>query len=312
MTKITKIFFSLLITLAVFIWVAVVRSPSGTGCNIYFFDVGQGDAALIEKGNFQILIDGGPDDKILSEIGKAMPLTDRKIEVVILTHPHADHLVGINQILDRYEVGKIYSTGVIHTTNAYLEFLDKINPPAGGKNISLEVPDVAEEITPFDNGKLRFLWPGKRDVGKSAEDNNLNNTSLVSRFCYFDHCVLLPGDLETDGQEEMFSYYSSKQSEVPAEKSANNNSQPSASNNNIFQSEILKVAHHGSVNGTNQKLLDIVKPKFAVISVGADNKFGHPHAGTLDLLQKANIQYYRTDRDGTVEFNLSEQGIVKE
>lgn len=307
MTKITKIFFSFLITLVVFIWVAVVRSPSGTGCNIYFFDVGQGDSALIEKGDFQILIDGGPDDKILSNIGQAMPLTDRKIEVVILTHPHADHLVGINQVLDRYEIGKIYSTGVIHTTNAYLEFLDKVK----NKNISLEVPDVAEEIAPFDNGKIKFLWPGKRDVGKSAEDNNLNNTSLVSRFCYFDHCVLLPGDLETDGQEEMLSYYSSKQNEASALKSESKSSQPLVSNNNIFQSEILKVAHHGSVNGTNQKLLDIVKPKYAIISAGADNKFGHPHAATLDLLQKANIQQYRTDRDGTIEFNLSEQGIIK-
>jgi len=307
MTKITKIFFSLLITLAVFIWVAVVRSPSSIGCNIYFFNVGQGDSALIEKGNFQLLVDGGPDDKILSEIGKVMPLTDRKIEVVILTHPHADHLVGINQIIDRYEVGKIYSTGVIHTSNAYLEFLDKVK----NKNISLEVPDVGQKINPFDNSELKFLWPGKNYIEKSAEDNNLNNTSLVSRFCYFDHCVLLPGDLEADGQEAMFSYYSSKQSEVPAEKSENESSETLASNNNIFQSEILKVAHHGSTNGTNQKLLDIVKPKYAIISAGVDNKFGHPHSGTLDLLQKANIRYYRTDRDGTIEFNFSEQGIAK-
>ena len=307
MTKITKIFFSLLITLAVFIWVAVVRSPSSIGCNIYFFNVGQGDSALIEKGNFQLLVDGGPDDKILSEIGKVMPLTDRKIEVVILTHPHADHLVGINQIIDRYEVGKIYSTGVIHTSNAYLEFLDKVK----NKNISLEVPDVGQKINPFDNSELKFLWPGKNYIEKSAEDNNLNNTSLVSRFCYFDHCVLLPGDLEADGQEAMFSYYSSKQSEVPAAKSENESSETLASNNNIFQSEILKVAHHGSTNGTNQKLLDIVKPKYAIISAGVDNKFGHPHSGTLDLLQKANIRYYRTDRDGTIEFNFSEQGIAK-
>ncbi len=307
MTKITKFFFSLLITLTVFIWAAVVKSPSGTGCNIYFFDVGQGDAALIEKGDYQILIDGGPDDKILSEIGKAMPLTDRKIEIVILTHPHADHLVGINQVLDRYEIGKIYSTGAIHTSNAYLEFLDKVK----NKNIQLEVPDAGQEIVPFDNGELEFLWPGKRDVGKSAEDNNLNNTSLVNQFCYFDHCVLLMGDLETDGQAEMLNYYFSKQSEASVEKSESKSSQPLASNDNIFQSEILKVAHHGSVNGTNQKLLDVVRPKYAVIGVGADNKYGHPHAATLDLLQKASIQYYRTDRDGTIEFNLSESGITK-
>jgi competence protein ComEC len=234
-----------------------------------------------------------------------MPLTDRKIEVVILTHPHADHLVGINQILDRYEVGKIYSTGVVHTSNAYLEFLDKVK----NKNISLEVPDIGQGFSPFDSGELKFLWPGKNYIEKSAEDNNLNNTSLVSRFCYFDHCVLLPGDLETDGQEEMFAKLNCH-SEAKAEESQGSFTNVQDDKCNL-QSEILKVAHHGSTNGTEQKPLDIVKPKYAIISAGVDNKFGHPHAGTLDLLQKVNIQYYRTDRDGTIEFNLSEQGITK-
>lgn len=286
MTKYTKIILSLLVLITVFVWATVVKSPP-SGCQIFFLNVGQGDSILIEKGDYQILVDGGPDDKVLSELGKAMPLSDRKIETVILTHPHADHLVGINQVIDRYEIGKIYSTGVIHTSNVYLEFLNKVKD----KNIELTVPEKGEESVPFQDGKIKFLWLGKIYAGKSAEDNNLNNTSLVSKFCYFNHCVFLPGDLETDGQEEMFNDYSSSI--------------------DIFQSEILKVAHHGSVNGTNQKTLDLVKPKYAVIEVGADNQFGHPHASTLDLLQKANIQYYRTDRDGTVEFNISEQGIIK-
>ncbi|MFA4995658.1 MAG: MBL fold metallo-hydrolase [Patescibacteria group bacterium] len=298
MKQITKITLGLLIALTIFVWSTVVRSPaSNNGCGLYFLNVGQGDAELIQKGDYQILIDGGPDDSILSEIGKVMPLTDRKIETIILTHPHADHLVGLNQIIDRYEIGTIYATGVVHTSNAYLEFLEKTK----SKNITMEVPDIGEKLTPFDNGNLEFLWPGKVYAEKSAEENNLNDTSLVGRFCYFNHCALLTGDLETDGQEEMFNFYSSKQSEASVEKSGDN----------VFQSEILKIAHHGSTNGTNQRILDFVKPKYAVIEVGADNKFGHPHAGTLDLLQKANIRFYRTDQNGTIEINISEEGITK-
>ena len=313
MKQITQITLGLLIALAVFIWSAVVKSPTADEINgsvqIFFLNVGQGDSELIQKGNYQILIDGGPDDSVLSELGKLMPLTDRKIETVILTHPHADHLVGLNQVIDRYEIGKIYFTGVDYDSNVYSEFLDKINSPVGGKNIETKVPEIGESFKPFDNGNLEFLWPGKVYAAESAEDNNLNNTSLVSRFCYFDHCALLTGDLETDGQDEMFmgchSELVSESHETLKQVQGDNNC------SSVFKSEILKIAHHGSTNGTSQKLLDLVKPKYAVIEVGADNKFGHPHAGTLDLLQKANIRFYRTDRDGIVEFNISEEGITK-
>lgn len=311
MKKITQIMLSLMAVLTIFVWSAIVKSPTADEINgsaqIFFLNVGQGDSELIQKGNYQILIDGGPDDSVLSELGKVMPLADRKIETVILTHPHADHLVGLNQIIDRYEIGTIYVTGVVHTSNAYLEFLEK----AKNKNINTEVSDIGEKLIPFDNGNLEFLWPGKVYAGKSAEDNNLNNTSLVSRFCYSSHCALLTGDLEIDGQDEMFASCHSERSEESSSNAALDPSALPQDDKCNFQSEILKIAHHGSMNGTNQELLDIVKPKYAVIEVGADNKFGHPHAGTLDLLQKANIQQYRTDRDGTVEFNISEEGIIK-
>jgi len=122
----TKVILSALILIAVFIWTSLARSPESAGVNIYFFDVGQGDAELIQNGDYQILIDGGPSDEILSKLGEAMPIADRNIEIMILSHPHADHLVGLNQVLERYNVEKIYSSGVLHTSNEYLEFLEKV------------------------------------------------------------------------------------------------------------------------------------------------------------------------------------------
>ena len=304
MRKWTRIILGVLVLAAVFIWVEIAKSPSADvldkNVHIFFLSVGQGDSELIQTGNYQILIDGGPDDSVLSELGKVIPASDRKIETIILTHPHADHITGLNQILDRYEIGQVYYSGANYDSAGYKEFLDKVKI----KNITLSIPEIEQKETLLPNSELTFLWPGEKYVGKTAD--NANNVSEVAKFCYFTHCALFTGDIETDEQAMMFGYYSSSlsRSSPPAGSSAE-------SNNNPFQSEILKLPHHGSTNGTNQTLLDIVKPKYGVIEVGANNNYGHPHAVTLDLLEKNNIKYFRTDRDGTVEFILSETGIVQ-
>ena len=279
----TKVVLAALALLAIFLIIEIARSPGVDGVQLYFFDVGQGDSILIQKGNYQILIDGGPDDEALLQLGRAMPLIDRNIEVLILTHPHADHLTGINQILERYKIDQIYFNGTTHTSNGYLEFLHKIKD----KNITVNVPVINQKTTIFENAELTFLSPGEKYKNQSIE--NLNNTSEVVKFCYYSECALLLGDLETDGQGEMFAELDSRQIN--------------------YQTSILKIAHHGSTNGTDQTTLDKIKPQYAVIEVGADNKFGHPHAATIDLLNRAGVKTYRTDRDGTVEFVLKEGQI---
>ncbi len=283
-----KYFLVVLVLLFFFVIAEIVKSPKPDGVQIYFLNVGQGDSELIQKGDFQILIDGGPDDKVLAEIGQVMPLSDRKIDIIILTHPHADHLTGINLILDRYSVSMIYSTGVLDTTNGYFEFLNKIKD----KNISFKIPGLYEKIIPFADAELDFLWPG--DKYKGATLANLNNSSEVAKFCYFSHCALFTGDIETDEQAAMVDYYSQKNL------------------SDVFHSDILKVPHHGSKNGTNEQTLEIVSPKYAVIEVGADNKYGHPHASTLELLQKYNVIVSRTDQDGTVKSELTKTSITKD
>jgi len=126
------------------------------------------------------------------------------------------------------------------------------------------------------------LWPGEKYSGESME--NLNNSSEVVRFCYFDDCSLFLGDLETDGQALMF--------EVLNQKNINT------------MSKYLKVAHHGSSNGTNQALLDYVKSSEAIISAGEDNQFGHPHGSIIDLLLGNNIEIKRTDKEGDIKVNF--------
>ena len=230
MKRWTRIFLFVLMLSAVFVWVEVAKRPTADEADksvrLYFFDVGQGDSEMISMGTYQILIDGGPDDTILSEIGKAMPATDRKIEAIILTHPHADHLVGLNQILDRYEIGKIYYSGVDYGSNIYKEFLEKIK----AKNIALEIPEVGSKINPFPDGELEFIWPGKKYAGQKASAD-LNDTSQVVRFCYFTHCAFFTGDIETGEQKEMFDYYFSIRQ--PAEGSSPPSDLAGESNNTL-------------------------------------------------------------------------------
>lgn len=284
MKAITKIVLSVLMLMAVFLIVEIVRSPDKDSVQLYFLNIVQGDSELIQKGNYQILIDGGPDDSILSELGKAMPLTDRNIETLILTHPHADHLTGLNQVLERYQVDQIYLSGATTTSNTYLEFLNKVKE----KSIPTKIPAVGEKISLFDNGEMTFLWPGDKYKDRSIE--NLNNTSEVTKFCYFAECAMFLGDQETDEQKLMFTELDKQQVDYTA--------------------QILKIAHHGSTNGTDQSTLDKIKPKYAVIEVGANNKYGHPHAATINMLNLASIKTYRTDRDGTIEFLLKENEII--
>lgn len=280
----TKLILGLLIVVLIYLWAEIAKSPATNNLNLYFLNVGQGDAELIQKGDFQILIDGGPDDSVLSEVGKIMPLSDRKIDIIILSHPHADHLVGINEILKRYEVGQIYTSGSITTSNQYLDFLNTVK----SKNIPLSVPQIGEKLVVFDTAQLTFLWPGEKFKGMSGD--NLNDTSEIIRFCAESHCADFLGDIEVDEQELMFGDLKTKGIN--------------------YQAELLKISHHGSTNGTNAATLDEINPKFAVIEVGADNKFGHPHAGVIDLLNSRNIQILRTDRDGTIRFSVTSDGFV--
>lgn len=248
---------------------------------IYFLDVGQGDSMLVETPNGQqVLIDGGEGQIVLDKLGKYLPFNDRKIELIILSHPHSDHLSGLIEVLKRYAVKEVWLTGVVHTASGYLEFLNLIkdkNIPV--KNIfacgEAPVTDCSEEITFEDNVHFKILWPRENLAAKRVKE--LNDTSLVLKLIYHNNSWLLPGDLDNAAEEELIK-------NSPEDLNVN----------------VLKVAHHGSSNATSEEWLKLVSPTDAVISVGKDNNYGHPSPRVLNRLKRAGINIWRTDEDGDI------------
>ena len=262
----------LLLVAAVLIWLAVFTKAEGNLLEVNFFDVGQGDAAFIEtpEGR-QILIDGGPDASVLEKLGEEMPFYDRSIDLVILTHPEADHITGLIEVLKNYQVGQILESGFKRETAGYKEWQRLIKE----KNIPTKIARAGQIISLGQGIKIKILWPNETAVSLSPESSN--NISVVSQLIYGQREFLFTGDIE-------------KQTEL---KLTNNQSASG------IESDVLKIAHHGSKSSTNQLFLEKVNPNIAVISVGNKNPYGHPHQEVLERLKTKRI--FRTDLDGDVE-----------
>lgn len=237
---------------------------------ISFLDVGQGDSILLQDGTLQILIDGGAGDAVLEPLSKELPWFDRRIEMLVLTHAQKDHMEGFLHILERYEVGSVLLPEVAHTSLMYEEFLEKI--------ISQEIPyQFARRGQSFQAGDmyLEILGPFMDEAGQAAIKSDLNNASVVMRLDYNDLSVLLMGDAEKRIETMLV-----------------------AADTGNLGVDVLKVGHHGSDSSTHFPLLKAANPKLAVISVGADNKFGHPREEVLARLGQVPI--WRTDEQGTI------------
>lgn len=235
----------------------------GNRLQIYFYDVGQGDAILIQKGETQIVVDGGPNEQILTDFGRDLPPWDREIELVVLTHPHADHLTGLIPVIERYQVSKILYYPSRYATKGYARFLDAVR-----KEGAEVLPGRAGGEIRLGELWLQILWPVD-----NYRDRNVNNESVVILLDYADFEVLLLGDAEREVQSKLFI------------------------NQRV---DLIKAAHHGSWDGVYEPLLRVVSPVLAVISVGARNQYGHPHQQTLDLFAKLRIPVLRTDLNGTI------------
>ncbi len=236
-----------------------------------FFDVGQGDGILIQLPNQdQIVIDGGPDNTMVKKIGQAVPFYDRTIELMILTHPHADHITGLIETLRRYQVKKIMMTGVVHTTTEYQTWLDEIKK----QEIPIEIIDGNRDLELSDNVVLKILFPDHPLIDEQFE--NLNNSSIVGKLVYAKTSLLLTGDYENE--EEL------------------------VARGVDVRADVLKVGHHGSANANDRDFINAVRPQYAVISVGVDNKFDHPNYRALFNLEQVKAQVLRTDLQGDIRF----------
>lgn len=229
---------------------------------VWFLDVGQGDAILVETpGGEQVLIDGGPSRKILGKLGGILWPWDRTIEAMVLTHPDADHVTGLAAVAENYAVGTLYESGRQGNAGADRRLADLV----------VHTVDVRAGES-FDVGGVHFdvLWPNADPV--SYESNN--DASVVLRLTYGNTSVLLMGDLETVGEQALVQ--------------------------TIGPADVLKLGHHGSNTSTTSALLSAVQPREAVIEVGEGNSYGHPTDLVLSRLGKRGISVLRTDQDGDV------------
>lgn len=238
---------------------------------IVFCDVGQGDAAYIRiKNQFDVLIDAGPDKKILNCLGRHMPFWDRKIEIAILSHPNKDHYGGFSFIINRYQLSKFMTVKSAVTSKIYQDFVDKII----AKKVPLQFKIAGDKIK-IENDEFIFFWPAV-DF-KSYEDNDY---SLVFLFQEDDFRALFTGDASQMVVDRI------------------------ASRNDISHIDILKIPHHGSAHGLTKNFLELANPDIAVISVGKNNPYGHPTKAVLDMLKAKNIKIKRTDINGDIVFKL--------
>ena len=246
---------------------AATSTPSQV--KLFFFDVGQGDSSLIiAPSGDDILVDGGPDNKVVQKLGQYLPYSDRRIEHVVLTHPHADHVDGLVEVLERYEVGEVIMTGVSHASADYREFLRLVRE----KGIPVLIIDKPQELM-IGGLSLGFLEPDKPYA--DAKPDNLNNSSIVFQLKFVSTTALFMGDFENE--EELL-----LQSRIR------------------LASDVLKVGHHGSQNANDEGFINFASPKFAIISVGKDNRFGHPNYRTVHYLREIGSEIFRTDEAGDV------------
>lgn len=261
---------------------------------ITFFDVGQGDAIWVETSKHkQILIDGGPDEKILEKLEQVMLPSDKTIDLVLLSHPASDHVTGLLSVLKEYMVKQVVWTGVQKDTRVYRQWLDVLEQEKQeGAQVSLISGSsrISLQETPCPQ-YLDILFP-LEDLSKTTVKDD-NDTSIVARGVLCNHTVLLTGDITAKGEKVILSRYA--RSRAAGETGSN------------LQSDILKIAHHGSKTSSTPAFLEAVDPTYAVIQSGKDNQYGHPHEEVLERLERYGIQVMRTDEIGDITFRLKSQ-----
>jgi competence protein ComEC len=263
--------------------VVTTRSPGIARVSV--LDVGQGDAILVEgsRGG-RLLIDGGPDpDRLLVELDRRIPPWDRRIDAVILSHPHEDHVAGLGLLLERYRVDRVFEPGMRGPGPGYAAWVRRVSGPASPIRLGLAAGDHLK----VDEVALRVLWPLAGAVPAEPPDGGtgINNVSVVVLGEVGGRRFLLMGDIE----EEI---------------------DPSLLAAGLPTVDLLKVAHHGSRTATTEPFVAAVRPRVAVASAGAGNPYGHPTRATLDRLAAAGARVLRTDRDGTVVVGFEADGMT--
>jgi len=259
----------LLALIAVTAWLALRGLPDGR-LHVYFLDVGQGDAILVRAPDGrQILVDGGPSPTaLLSELGAVLPFWDRSLDLVVLTHPDSDHITGLISLLDRYRVAQVLDVPQSDTASEAAPWRERL-AKAGIRRT------MAQRGMKLPVGDVSFTVLNPRSPLLTGTTSDSNNNAIVLRLDYGSVSLLLTGDAEQEAEADMLT------AGLP------------------LRADVLKVGHHGSNGSTSAPFLAAVAPGLAVIQVGADNTFGHPHPALLERLK--GIEVLRTDQHGRIE-----------
>jgi competence protein ComEC len=263
------------VALSVLAVILVAASRPDGRVRVTVLDVGQGDAILVEGGQGgRLLVDGGPDpDRLLVALDARLPPWDRRIDLLVLTHPHEDHVAGLAILLSRYRVGRTYEPGMIGPGPGYRAWraaLDRLGLRTG----RLQTGDRFG----LDEIHFRVLWPDPNAVPREPPDGGtgINNVSIVLLGEIGRQRFLLAGDIE-EGID------------------------PILVSRGLPRVDLLKLAHHGSKTSSTAPFLDAVRPRVAVASAGKGNPYGHPAKATLDRVAARGTEVLRTDRNGSVE-----------
>jgi competence protein ComEC len=267
---------------------------------IHFFDIGQGDSIFIETpSGQQILVDGGPGNTVLSKLGEVMPFYDKDIDVLVVSHPHADHIVGLIDVLGRYEVKNIIEAGESYNSSEFKAWqeavagenvpicpeqslvgksriLDFVITPCVNKIGTNNIEAIANKIIDFGDGvTLTILHPFESVVGDNPK--NPHDDGVVAMLKYGEFEVMLTGDIETKVERRLIM------------------------EGYDLDSDVLKVGHHGSKTSSSEEFLSAVSPEVAIIQVGVKNRYGHPSPEVLERLENYDIKYYRNDLNGDIK-----------
>lgn len=239
--------------------------------NVYFIDVGQADCIYINQGDYNMLIDAGNNEDGEKLVNYFKSLNIEEFNYVVATHPHEDHIGGMDDIINNFKIDEFFMPDKLSTSKTFEGVLDALS----NNILNYYAPQKGESFN-LGDAKFKVIYSGD-------DTNDINDSSIILKMTYGSNSFLFTGDATSNVEKIIL--------------------------NEDIESDVLKVAHHGSDYSSTDEFLDKVSPGYAVISVGENNSYNHPSSSTLDKLNKRNIKLYRTDLNGTIIFTSDGENI---